>query len=332
MIEKASKLVFISWAPFCSRSESIARRLGGTSHMVYSPFWGSRYSTILLKYACQTYKTLRILFRQRPRTIFVMTPPVVACFPVWIYAKLTNANYVIDAHTAAFVTPPWNTIRFLHAFFSRRAAITTVTNRYLQNIVHSWRARAMILADVPIYFASPASFPMRGTCNMTFVSSFTPDEPLEIFLEAAQRLPSIQFFITGNYKDANERVLRSKPSNVKFTGYLSDSDYVGLLLASDAVISLTKEDHTMQRGAYEAVYLGKPVVTSNFGILKEAFHQGAVLVDNTPDDIVKGLLQMAINLARYTQEVQQLRVEKLERWRRLEAEFGSLLWEDLGKV
>ncbi len=36
-------LVFISWAPFCSRSDSIAARLGGRSYMVYSPEYGSRY-------------------------------------------------------------------------------------------------------------------------------------------------------------------------------------------------------------------------------------------------------------------------------------------------
>ena len=55
----------------------------------------------------------------------------------------------------------------------------------------------------------------------------------------------------------------AKPDNVRLTGFLPDSDYVGLILASDAVIALTTMDHTMQRGAYEAVYLGRPVITSN---------------------------------------------------------------------
>ena len=258
-----------------------------------------------------------------------MTPPVVACLPVWIYGKLTNSPFVIDAHTAAFVTPPWNKALFLHAFFSRRALITTVTNRYLESIVRRWTTRSTILADVPVCFAEPNFPPVNGGCNMTFVSSFTPDEPLQQFLEAAAMVPEIRFFVTGNYKDADQGLLRSRPQNVKFTGYLSDSDYVGLLLASDAVISLTKEDHTMQRGAYEAVYLGRPVVTSNFGILREDFHQGAVHVDNTPEDIIKGILQMQNNLAQFTQEVQELKVEKLERWQRLESEFGELIWGDV---
>src|SRR5262245_50070784 len=82
------KLLFISWAENCARSDSIARRLGGKSYLVYSPFWGSRYSTILFKYSSQSVKTLRILLRERPQVVLVMTPPVVACIVVWLYSKL----------------------------------------------------------------------------------------------------------------------------------------------------------------------------------------------------------------------------------------------------
>ncbi len=44
------RVVFISWAPYCSRSDNIARELGGVSYMVYFPFFGSTYWTILFKY------------------------------------------------------------------------------------------------------------------------------------------------------------------------------------------------------------------------------------------------------------------------------------------
>jgi len=298
--------------------------------MVYSPIWGSRYLTILFKYACQTARTLKILFSERPRTVFVMTPPVIACLPVWIYAKWAKAQYMIDAHTAAFVTPPWNKLLFLHGFFSRGAKVTTVTNSYLQSFVHRWRAKSLILSDVPVYLAGPAPRCERVEPHfrMTFVSSFTPDEPLGNFLLAAAKLPQFQFFITGNYKDADRNLVLSKSDNVHFTGYLSDAAYVELLRSSDAVISLTTEDHTMQRGAYEAVYLGRPVITSGFGILREAFPRGTVHVDNTPDAIVGGILRMQENLTQYVSEVEDLKNEKLERWKKLESEIGELLRAD----
>jgi glycosyltransferase involved in cell wall biosynthesis len=294
--------------------------------MVYSPCWGSRYTTILFKYFSQTVKTLAILFREKPCFVFVMTPPVIACLPVWFYTKLMKASYVIDAHTGAFVDLRWRRLLFLHRFFSYHALTTIVTNRYLQRIVLSWRAKATIVTDVPVNFPPPTIPLVNGKCNMTFVSSFTRDEPLECFLRAAQELPDIHFFVTGDWRDADPRILKRKPQNVELTGFLPDSDYVGLLLASAAVISLTREDHTMQRGAYEAVYLGKPVITSNFGILRETFDQGAVYVQNTVEDIVRGIKEMRDNLEKYQDETRQLRLRRLEQWRTVEGELRDLLY------
>ena len=95
--------------------------------------------------------------------------------------------------------------------------------------------------------------------------------------------------MTGDYRFAQPELIGSNPVNVELTGFLQKSDYVGRLLASDAIICLTTLDHTMQRGAYEAVYLGKPVITSNTQVLREAFNKGTVHVDNTVDSIVAGV-------------------------------------------
>ena len=43
------RVTYISWAESCSRSDHTARELGGRSHMVYLPQFGSRPSTILLQ-------------------------------------------------------------------------------------------------------------------------------------------------------------------------------------------------------------------------------------------------------------------------------------------
>src|SRR5258705_12612495 len=173
--------VFISWAPFCSRSDSIAGRLGGQSFMVYSAHYGSRYLTLPFKYASQTLKTLRILFRERPATVFVMTPPVFACVPVWIYCLMSGASFVIDAHTGAFLDPRWKRMLFVHRWFSRAALATLVTNEYMQDVVTSWNAQAIVVRDVPVRFAEPVLPRLEGTCNMTLVSTFTRDEPIELF-------------------------------------------------------------------------------------------------------------------------------------------------------
>ncbi len=48
--EDLPRVTYISWAESCSRSDNTARELGGPSHMVYLPEYGSRATTILFKY------------------------------------------------------------------------------------------------------------------------------------------------------------------------------------------------------------------------------------------------------------------------------------------
>jgi glycosyltransferase involved in cell wall biosynthesis len=214
---------------------------------------------------------------------------------------------------------------FLHKFFSRYALITIVTNEYLKGIVESWRGKATIIKDLPIDFPKPKLPHPTNNCAMTFIGSFTWDEPIDVFFQAAAKLPDIQFYMTGNHKDAAAALLKSKPPNVELTGFLSAADYVGRLMTSDAVICLTTLDHTMQRGAYEAVYLGKPVITSNTGILRESFHKGAVFVDNSVTSMVNGIVEMRLQIEKYRAEVQLLKQEKLKIWETTRREMLTLL-------
>ncbi len=294
--------------------------------MVYSAFWGSHYATVGFKYLMQAVRTLGILVRNRPGVVFVMAPPPVACLPVWLYAKATGAKFVIDAHTGAFFDGPWNRLGFLQRFFSRRAVTTVVTNRHLGERVESWGADATIVTDVPVCFPEPDPVALHGDCTMTLVASFCPDEPIETFFEAAARTPEVQFYVTGDDGRLAPAIRAKVPTNVRFTGFLPDSRYVGQLQASDAVIALTTRDHTMQRAAYEAVYLGKPVLTSDFAVLRETFPKGAVHVDATRvDDVVRGIAQVRESLAQLRSEAEQLRSDKLERWDTVASHFAEML-------
>jgi len=324
-LEASKDLLFISWAPYCSRSDSLAVRLGGFSVMVYSPFWGSRYGTIVFKYLSQSLKTIKVLLKHKPRTIFVMSPPIVACLPVWLYATVTGGQYVIDAHTAAFLDRRCTPLLFLHKFFSRRAIVTLVTGTFLESVVRKWGANAMVVGDVPVCFAQPRRVQLPNRMNMTFICTFAEDEPVDAFLKAAARFPHIGFYVTGNLRKANRKWIEGASANVTFTGFLDDSGYVGLLLSSDAVLCLTTEDHTMQRGAYEAVYLGKPVITSEFEILRNAFNLGAVHVKSDPDAIANGIRDVEANLEMYQREVEQMRRSKLASWTELAKDLNQLL-------
>ncbi len=312
--DAAPEILYISWAEDCSRSDSTAARLGGESHMIYSSSWGSHYATILFKYVSQTIKTLRLLWRRRPRVVFVMTPPIIAAVGAWIYCRLTGAKLVLDAHTAALGDPRWTRVLFLHRYYSRRAATTIVTNEHWASLVRSWGAHATIVSDVPIVFPEPADQDCPHPFNIVFISSFTPDEPTELFLEAAALVPDVHFHVTGDYTSYDSDLPARLPPNVSLTGFLPRRDYVGLLNASQAVMCLTTLDHTMQRGAYEAIYLGLPVITSNFEVLRDSFPKGTVHVDNQVEDLVRGIREMMANNERLRTEAGQLKAEKWQRW------------------
>jgi glycosyltransferase involved in cell wall biosynthesis len=263
--------------------------------------------------------------------VIVMTPPVVACVPVWLYAKSTGSAYAIDAHTGAFLDPRWKRLLVLHRFFSRHAVTTLVTNSHLASMVEAWGAHATIVPDVPVVFPAPTEPRLSDAqYNMTFVSSFTWDEPLDTFLEAARSLPDVHFYITGKVPEQRREALANSGTNITFTGFLSKAEFVGLLRKSDAVMSLTTLDHTMQRAAYEAIYLGKPVITSKFPLLEREFSRGTVHVENDVQDIVRGVRTMCANLAMYDVEAKALRESKLERWKKSEETLRRLLYRTTG--
>jgi glycosyltransferase involved in cell wall biosynthesis len=122
--------------------------------------------------------------------------------------------------------------------------------------------------------------------------------------------------------------LRNLPPNLTLTGFLETSSYGALLRSADVVVALTTEDHTMQRSAYEAIYQGTPVIVSDFPLLRDAFPEGAVHVDNTAEGIVDGLTRIAAHRAEYRAAAVRLRERKYARWATLRRELLQIIAAD----
>jgi glycosyltransferase involved in cell wall biosynthesis len=323
----ARRLVFISWAPNCSRSDNIARELGGVSYMVYFPVFGSTYWTILFKYFCQAVETLFLLFRDRPRSVICMNPPVVALLPVWLYcALMPRRGYVIDHHTAAFVLRIYQRLYFMQRFFAKRAIVNLLTNSHLASIVSGWGGRVQLVGDVRVRFAKIQAFEgLRAGFNVTFVSRYSNTEPLDVVYEAARRLHSdgIHIFVTGDLKDAPQQAIDECPENVTLTNFLSEEAYAGLLRDSDAVMCLCTNDNTMQRGAYEAMAVETPLVLSDWQLLRDTFSSGAVYVDNSVEGICAGIRTLRSDVERYQRGIRELRTRRATAWERTLAELNQ---------
>ena len=314
-------ITYISWAEHCSRSDHTARELGGASHMVYLGWLGSHPLTVAFKYAGQALRTWGILLRERPRAVFVMAPPVFAVVTVWLYAVVRRIPFVLDAHTAAFAHPRWARWQWLQRALSKRAATTIVTNEHLAAFVRGAGGRAILVPDVPVRFSTIQPLERTTEFLVAVVCSFNYDEPVAEMLAAARALPDVQFRVTGNPRHLSAELKRDLPGNVRLTGIWPDAAYGGLLTSADVVMTLTTRDHTMLRAAYEAIYQGTPVIVSDWPLLRTAFDDGAIHVDNSTTAIVGAVRRMRAAHAQFRAGAAELRQRKLERWTATVAEL-----------
>jgi hypothetical protein len=62
---------------------------------------------------------------------------------------------------------------------------------------------------------------------------------------------------------------------------------------------LTTRDHTMQRGACEALSRGRPIITSDWPLLRSHFANAAAYADATPESIARAVREVRDHQAAY---------------------------------
>src|SRR2546428_11241378 len=286
--------IFITWYPYCRRSDALGEQLDAPSYLVHY----LRFKAPLLaplKYVLQALKTASILLRELPDGVLVANPPVVAPLVVWCASLFLGCRFIVDAHSGAFQHSRWRWSLPLQRFLARRAMATIVTNSHMAEQVRSWGARAEMVQDLVLDLDPVGERTHRGTFHVVFVCTYSVDEPVEAVLQAARTLPDVLFSFTGDPSYARRGLRKSVPSNVRLTGFIPDNDYLALLRSADAILVLTREDYTMQRGAYEAVALEKPLITSHWSLLREVFSKGTVHVDNSPESIAAAVRRIQEN-------------------------------------
>ncbi|QEF99620.1 hypothetical protein Mal15_36860 [Stieleria maiorica] len=282
--------------------------------MVYLGWLGSHPLTILPKYLGQTVMTFWQLARHRPGAVFVMSPPLFAALPALLWKWIFRTPFVLDCHTGAYTNRRWRHFQWLQHFLGRQAAANIVTNNHLKELVEEHGGTAVIVRDVPVVFETTENYPLSDGFNVAAVCSFNYDEPISEMFKAAEQLDDTSFYFTGNPKHLSAEVASQKPDNVRLTGFLSDQEYGSLLQQADVVLTLTTQDHTMLRGAWESIYQGTPVIVSDWGILKTSFDRGAVHVDNTCQSIVNAIRYAQSHRDDLRNGAISARNQRIERW------------------
>lgn len=305
---------FIVWSPRYkgTRSAWLASELGMPAPSYFAPTPRRGLRAAPLKYPRQALATLAHLLRQRPRVVFVQSPPSFATWTAALYAVLWRAALVVDAHSDAFNRGIWTKPGWLNRMVVRRAATTIVTSRHWAARIAAMGGRAVVVPAVPTRLTVGDPPPLAGF-SVAVVTTWARDEPVEAVFEAARLCPEATFFVTGHARAA-ERFAGGIPPNVQLTGFLPEPTYNGLLAHAGAVMCLTTRDHTMQNGAAEALYLGTPIITSDWDVLREYFTRGTIHVDNSPTAIASAVRCMMEDGDAYRAEVRMLREEIDRRW------------------
>lgn len=307
--------LFMVWGPpsHGPRSKVFARELGIDLEFVEV----TRRRGLLVapyKYVAQAIRTVALLRRRRPRLLFVQSPPNLAVLAAAFYGRWSRAPYVVDAHSAAMLSPVWTRPRWLNRILFRRAAVTIVTDEHWAVWLESIGARSLVVRDIPTVFPRAEAPELGPGFHVLVVNTFDDDEPLDQVVEAARQTPDATFHVTGRIERNPDKVPASVPPNLRFTGYLADADYYALMAAAGAVACFTTRDHTMQRGACEALSMGRPIITSDWDLLRTYFDRGTVHVPNTAEAIAAAVRKVRDDHPRYLAEVGELAESQRIQW------------------
>lgn len=297
---RAGAPVFLSWIGFHGRSAGLAEDIGADAHF----FDGGRLSKpVVFRYLVNSFLTVRLLVRARPRAVVVMLPPLPLLVLARLWCLATGAALVGDLHSAVFNDSQWlwatkPTMRLL------AGGHAVVTNEPLAQVCREAGVPALVLHDslgdlVP---SPPPAAP--GAPIVLAPLSYAADEPLDAILAAAGEHPGLRWVLTGR---APAEVRRAAPDNVEFPGHVSNEDYARLMESATVVLALTTREHTLQRAGYEAANAGKLLVASGTAALREFFEDGAVYAQPTADSIAAAVdeaMRRGATLASRIREVQ----------------------------
>jgi glycosyltransferase involved in cell wall biosynthesis len=295
------------------RSAALARELGIDDARFITAGGGKGLVSAIGRYPRQMASTVRALLGRRPRGVLVQHPPSPVVWAVAVYAAVSGARFVIDAHSDAFQRARWLRPLWLTRFLVRRAEAVLVTDPFWAQTVTGWGGRAIVNPDVPTTFEADAAYPVADGFSVAVVNTWAADEPIEAIVDAARELPEVTFHVTGR-ADARVAALGELPRNVRFTDFLPEPAYYALLASASAVMCLTTRDHTMQRGACEALSLGRPIITSDWPLLRDYFARGTVHVGAAPASIRDGVARMRREYDRNLAAITDLRESRRHEW------------------
>ncbi|WP_432490913.1 glycosyltransferase [Kineococcus auxinigenes] len=305
-------VVHVTWQRHAGRAAEIAGSLGGRALHVH-PLGGRSKWRVAGRYGLSVALTAAGLVRHRPRSVIVTNPPVFPALVVAGYAACARVPFALDSHTSSFGVKGNAVARRMlgvHRWLARRADTVMVASPEWADVVDGWGGRGLVVHEAPPgWEAAP---PRTGRPTVLFVGVFADDEPVREVVEAARSLPEVRVRITGDLERCPEDLRRSAPANVEFTGFLGPREYRAAVEAADVLLTLTTERTSVMRAGYEAAYVGRRLVVSDWPVLREVFPH-AWHTDHEPASIARAL-RAALDDTGDGEREERARREQTARW------------------
>jgi glycosyltransferase involved in cell wall biosynthesis len=280
-------LAMVSWIRDHARSRDLTRALNARAVFMPWAWHGQPLAATIAGWLRSGLVTWRLV-RSLPEgsAVVAMAPPVFCPLVALLAAWGRGVRVAIDLHSGGLNDPNWRWSFGLMRFAIRRAAAVIVTNPDLLRGEQTGTTTVLIIHD-PFWIGGPAQADgdaRKGRPYAVFPASGSPDEPVDAVAQAAHLLAGqVEVLVTGDHRQ------RPDPPGLRRTGFIPTAEFHRLMAHASVVLALTTREATMQRAAYEALQLGRPLVCSDTKILRRVLGNAALFVDNTGPAIASGI-------------------------------------------
>lgn len=309
--------MFVVWAPFQRRAETIAAELG--MDLRYFPSPTQRRWLKGIGYLSQSYRTFIAIVRAQPQTVWFQHPPNFLVLIGWAAQAVLRRRigFVADCHNAS-MRSPWRETPLTRAAL-RQASIVVVHNDTVIQAARNLGVedhRIVVLEDPPMRMIYSTSTGLRSKVFALVPCSFHDDEPIEEVLGAARLCPAVTFVLTGDLKRLAKRGLdHNTPDNVEFPGFLPEEDFNELIATAGVVVGLTKLEGVQLSVATEGLGACRPMVLSDTATLRQMFGPCAIFTSNSPTSIAASIIDAIARGDELVKMAQKHRSERLTAWR-----------------
>ncbi|MEM3703592.1 MAG: hypothetical protein QXX79_04125 [Candidatus Bathyarchaeia archaeon] len=305
-------IAFVAWSKLSKRTKLIAEALG-------IDLWFFKDHA---PYMRNIYKTLSM--GRRAKALLVQLPQGPLLAEAMFLKERFGCKLFADVHTAFLVEENVKGIILNKPFRSllKHVDVAIAHNACEASLMP--RDKTIVVYD-PWVVMERHNPPSTDGNYLVMPCSFHSDEPVENVLSAAAK-SNIKMYVTGDWRKRPRLMqLYKRFSNITFTGFLPEEEYLNLLAGCRGMVAATKREYTTLCAAWEALAFNKPLALSNTKALKQTFDGYAAFFDWQDENSIAEALEEVMKRRPASEEREKLREITFTQLRNLKSYLDALV-------